>query len=45
MAVAVASGGTCLGEKCEPGDVLALMLEDNDRRLQRRLTLMLGAQL
>jgi hypothetical protein len=44
-AVAVASGGICLGEKCEEGDVLALMLEDSDRRLQRRLTTMLGAQL
>lgn len=39
----VASGGTCLGQQCEQGDVLALFLEDNDRRLQRRLTTMLGA--
>jgi hypothetical protein len=45
IAVGVAEGGTCLGEKCEQGDVLALMLEDSDRRLQRRLTQMLGAQL
>jgi hypothetical protein len=44
-AVGVASGGICLGEQCEQGDVLALMLEDSDRRLQRRLTTMLGAQL
>jgi hypothetical protein len=44
-AVAVSSGGMCLGEQCEQGDVLALMLEDSDRRLQRRFTLMLGAQL
>jgi hypothetical protein len=43
-AAAVAAGGICLGEECEQGDVLALMLEDNDRRLQRRLTTMLGAQ-
>jgi RecA-family ATPase len=35
----------CLGEQCEQGDVLALMLEDSDRRLQRRLTQMLGANL
>jgi AAA domain len=33
-----------LGQQCEQGDVLALMLEDTDRRLQRRLTKMLGAQ-
>ena len=45
VAVAVASdNSTCMGEECEHGDVLALMLEDNDRRMQRRLTKMLGAQ-
>lgn len=43
VAIAVADGGSCLGERCEKGDVLALFLEDNDRRLQRRLTTMLGA--
>ena len=43
-AVAVSSGGTCMGELCEQGDVLGLFLEDTDRRLQRRLTTMLGAQ-
>jgi hypothetical protein len=43
IAVGVAEGGMCLGQQCEQGDVLALMLEDNDRRLQRRLTQMLGA--
>ena len=43
IAVGVSSGGLCLGQQCEQGDVLALMLEDNDRRLQRRLTQMLGA--
>lgn len=42
IAVAVASGGNCLGHICEQGKVLALFLEDNDRRLQRRLTMMLG---
>ena len=37
-ALAVASGGSALGlAKCEAGDVLALMLEDNPRRLQDRL--------
>jgi hypothetical protein len=36
--VAVASGGRAMGSiKCEAGDVLGLMLEDNERRLQRRL--------
>jgi AAA domain len=44
VAAAVASGGTCLGQQCERGDVLALFLEDSKRRLQRRLTTMLGAQ-
>lgn len=44
LAIAVASGGEFLGEVCEQGDVLALFLEDNDRRLQRRMTMMLGAQ-
>jgi hypothetical protein len=43
VAIAVASGGQCLGKPCEPGDVLALLLEDNKRRLQRRMTTMLGA--
>jgi Mrp family chromosome partitioning ATPase len=44
VAAAVASGGMCLGKQCEAGDVLALFLEDSKRRLQRRLTTMLGAQ-
>lgn len=35
---AVASGGYAMGSiLCEQGDVLGLMLEDNERRLQRRL--------
>jgi AAA domain/Helix-turn-helix domain len=42
-AIAVSIGGLCMGEECEQGNVLALMLEDSDRRLQRRLTTMLGA--
>jgi AAA domain len=42
VAAAVASGGMCLGQQCEQGDVLALFLEDSKRRLQRRLTTMLG---
>jgi RecA-family ATPase len=45
IAISVATGGVCLGQQCEQGNVLALMLEDNDRRLQRRMTKMLGAQL
>lgn len=39
--VAVASGGEAMGSiPCEEGDVLGLMLEDNERRLQRRLGLL-----
>jgi hypothetical protein len=38
MALAVASGGVCLGGvRCEEGDVLYLALEDNWRRLQSRI--------
>lgn len=38
IALAVATGGTVLGGvQCEQGDVLYLALEDNERRLQRRL--------
>ena len=45
VGVGVADGGTCMGQQCEQGDVLALMLDDGSkRRLQRRLTKMLGAQ-
>jgi AAA domain len=45
VGIAVAVGGECMGERCEQGDVLALMLDDKSRRrLQRRLTKMLGAQ-
>jgi AAA domain len=42
IATGVADGGLCFGEQCEQGDVLGLFLEDNDRRLQRRLTQMFG---
>lgn len=36
--IAAASGGYAMGSVlCEQGDVLGLMLEDNERRLQRRL--------
>jgi len=43
VAVAVDSGGFCLGDiKCEQGDALFLALEDNKRRMQRRLTKLLG---
>ena len=42
-AVAVARGGFTLGElHCTEGDVLYCALEDNERRLQSRLTKLLG---
>lgn len=37
IALAVASGGQCLGEPCEQGSALYLALEDNQRRLQSRM--------
>src|SRR5262245_37060059 len=40
LGLAVASGGTFLGKPSEEGDVLALFLEDNERRLQSRITAM-----
>jgi len=44
MGLAVATGSTCLGAiECEQGDVLYLALEDNERRLQRRIDKVLGA--
>ncbi|WP_442753894.1 AAA family ATPase [Methylocystis sp. JAN1] len=44
MAIAVATGGACLGGiQCEQGDVLYLALEDNQRRLQSRLDRILPA--
>ena len=42
MALAVAGGGSVLGRECEHGPVLYLALEDNPRRLQRRLRLVAG---
>src|SRR5262245_13197747 len=42
-AVAVARGGFTLGDKhCIEGDVLYCALEDNERRLQSRVTKLLG---
>ena len=43
MGLAVATGSTCLGGiQCEQGDVLYLALEDNERRLQKRIDKVLG---
>lgn len=43
LSVAIASGGHALGRiPVDTGDVLYLALEDNPRRLQRRLTAVLG---
>ncbi len=45
MAVAVASGGVALGKKhVEGGSVLYLALEDNQRRLQKRLKKLLNGE-
>lgn len=44
IAAAVETGGTCLGGvQCKQGEVLFLALEDNQRRMQRRLTKLFGA--
>ncbi len=43
FALAVASGGAVMGRECDPGPVLYLALEDNPRRLQRRLRLVAGS--
>ena len=44
VGLAVARGGYCLGDiRCEEGDVLYLALEDNERRLQSRITKLIGA--
>lgn len=40
LAASVARGGVFLGKKVEQGDVLYLALEDNDRRLKDRLTML-----
>jgi len=43
LGVAVASGGRAFSTAdCEPGDVLALCLEDNQRRLQTRMRQLMG---
>jgi hypothetical protein len=43
LAVAIATGGRAFGQiAVDAGDVLFLGLEDNERRLQRRLTTLLG---
>jgi AAA domain len=43
VGLAVARGGYCLGNiKCYQGDVLYLALEDNERRLQNRITRLIG---
>ncbi|PVE23646.1 recombinase A [Microvirga sp. KLBC 81] len=43
MGLAVAMGEACLGGiECEQGDVLYLALEDNERRLQKRIDKVLG---
>ena len=43
ISTAVSTGGTCFGKRVEQGDVLLLALEDTKRRLQRRITKVLGA--
>lgn len=43
VAIAVAQGSQCLGGiECTAGDVLYLALEDNERRLKRRLQKLMG---
>ncbi len=42
IALAVATGGSVLGEQTEQGDVLYLALEDNPRRLQDRMAKLLA---
>ena len=43
-ALAIAVPGSCLGGvACEAGDALYLALEDNERRLQSRITKLIGA--
>jgi hypothetical protein len=43
VGLAVSHGGKCLGDiQCDEGDVLYLALEDNERRLQSRITKLIG---
>jgi hypothetical protein len=45
IAISVATGRYCLGDvKCASGQVLFIALEDNERRLQRRLTKLLPSE-
>jgi hypothetical protein len=44
LAVAVAEGGEYFGQPVEQGDVLYLALEDNPRRLKKRLGKLLGGR-
>jgi hypothetical protein len=41
VCIAVATGGKCMDQSCEEGDVLYLALEDSDRRMKRRMETML----
>lgn len=43
IGLTVASGGRCLGVQCAQRDVLYIALEDNERRLQSRITKLKGA--
>lgn len=43
MGIAKAKGGEFRGQLCEPGDVLLLLLEDNDRRVQDRISKIIGS--
>lgn len=45
VALAVASGRLALDVTPEPGDVLCLALEDNPRRLQKRINILTAAEL
>jgi len=44
IGVAVATGGEFFGSKCKQGDVLFIALEDNGRRLKRRMRDQLGGK-
>ncbi len=43
IGLAVASGAPCMERPCEQGEVLYLALEDNPRRLHRRISRVIGA--
>ena len=44
LAIAVATGGKFLDRDCEQGDVLGMFLEDTKRRIQGRMTSMIGIE-